>query len=117
MLTFYCLKIVRAYPDYKRPYANASVYHFMSIQEAELKRKEEKRIYYQQFLHWLENPEEIDMDKIDDECYDLCYADSYMDQEPFEAVLYEITFQNSTTPGDRIKSREIPFPKTPHLDA
>ena len=111
MDTFYCLKIVRAFPDYKRPYANASVYHFLTIQEAETKRLSEKKLYYQNFIHWLDNPESINVDALDDECYDLCYADSYMDQAPFEATLYEIIFDNHT-----LFTKEIPFPRTNLLD-
>lgn len=110
MITIYCVKIVRAFPDYMRPYANASVYHFLSIKEANEKRREEKRKYFYRFIGWLDNYETIDIDDIDDEASDLCYSDSYMDQEPFEATLYEIVIDH------KITTKEIPFPHDNKLD-
>ena len=42
----YCAIIIRACPDYKRPYANTSVKHFISKEEAETYVKNSKLEYF-----------------------------------------------------------------------
>ena len=108
----YCLKIDKAYPDYKRPYASSSVYHFATIEDANEKRKIEKRNYYEGFLQHLREccddvPKDIDNIDEDRAQTDYIYYDSYMDMEPFSAILYEITSEDNV-----ITSKRINFPKT-----
>lgn len=110
MSQIYCLTIVKAYPDYKRPYASTCVYHFSTIHDANEKRRQEKAKYYEDFIEYLkdtENKEVKDIDELDeDEAQtDWIYADSYMDMEPFSATLHEIIIEN-----DLIQSRRINFP-------
>ena len=106
----YCLTITKAYPDYKRPYVSVSTYHFLTKEDANEKRREEKRIYYQDFLDFLKmhgDPVPKDVDNIDedDAQTEYIYSDSYMDMEPFSATLYEITFEE-----DLVRSKRINFP-------
>lgn len=127
--TFYCVEIVCASPDYKRPYAYANVYHYLTIAEANEKRREEKREYYKRFLDSLdseyydtnsaylkddvkekmeetEQTKEYDVDDFDEgKMQDLIYQESYMEQEPFSATLYQIDVKDNT-----ITSKIIPFP-------
>ena len=99
----YSLVIVKAHPDYKRPYSTTDVYYFLNPGDANEKRREEKRSYYQDFLKYLE---EEDIDKIDeDDLQSEIYADSYMDMEPFSAQLYEINIENDT-----IVTKKLRFP-------
>jgi hypothetical protein len=105
----YCLEVQRAYPDYKRPYASVNVYHFKTIDEADNKRREEKKRYYESFCEFLEETGEdvpTDVDKIDeDEAQNYFYSESYMDMAPFSATLYEIQFDDDT-----VTSKRISFP-------
>ena len=105
----YCLEIVRAYPDYKRPYVSVNVYHFKSIDEADNKRREEKRKYYESFCQFLEETGEDvpkDVDNIDeDEAQSYIYSDNYMDMAPFSATLYLIEMED-----DIVTSKRVAFP-------
>ena len=112
MNTLYCLEIVKAYPDYKRPYATSSVYHYSTIEDANEKRRTEKRLYYDSFLQFLREccepvPKDIDNIDEDEAQTNYIYSDYYMEMEPFLATLYEITIEN-----DLVKSKRINFPKT-----
>jgi len=106
----YCLEIVRARPDYKRPYVSVSTYHFKSLEEADNKRRQEKRDYYESFCSFLEeNGDDVpkDVDEIDeDEAQNYIYSDSYMDMAPFSATLYLIEMDE-----DSITSKRISFPR------
>lgn len=106
-MNLYCLEIVRAYPDYKRPYASVDVYHFLTIKEANEKRREEKQKYYHDFIDSLEESERIkDIDKINEEkAEEYIYYDSCMEMQPFSATLYEIHIETGT-----ITSEVISFP-------
>lgn len=106
----YCLEITKAYPDYKRPYASVSTYHFLTKEDANEKRRQEKRNYYEGFLQFLrdfDSPVPKDIDNIDEDVAqtDYIYSDTYMDMEPFCANLYEITIED-----DLITSKRINFP-------
>lgn len=105
----YCVEIVRAYPDYKRPYVSVTVHHFKTLNEADEKRREEKRKYYENFCEFLEeNGEDVpkDVDQIDeDEAQNYLYSDSYMDMAPFSCTLYLIEMDD-----DSITSKRISFP-------
>lgn len=105
----YCLEIVKAYPDYKRPYVSVDVCHYKNIDAADNKRREEKRKYYESFCQFLEETGENvpkDVDKIDeDEAQDYIYNDSYMDMIPFSATLYLIEMED-----DLVTSKRISFP-------
>ena len=115
-MKLYCLKIERACPDYKRPYCSVSVHHYLTIEEADEKRRREKQKYYKDFLTYLDEcGEEVpkDVDEIDeDEAQDYFYRDSYMDMMPFDCILYVIEIQD-----DSITSKTIPFPKSEKLDS
>jgi len=111
-MNLYCLTVVRAYPDYKRPYSSTSVYHFATIEDANEKRRKEKRKYYENFLEFLREccqpvPKDIDNIDEDEAQTDFVYIDTYMDMEPFSAILYEIVMEE-----DFITSKRIEFPKT-----
>ena len=110
----YCLQIERARPG-KRPYASMSVYHFKTIEEADEKRRNEKREYYEGFLQHLEEEGEDvpkDIDLLDeDEAQSYIYYDSYMDMLPFSATLYVIEIED-----DSISSKRIPFPVSAKLE-
>ena len=108
----FCLHIVKAHPDYKRPYASAQVFHFATKEDANEKRREEKRKYYKSFLEYLESVEELipqDIDNLDEDVAqtDFIYVDSYMDMQPFTSTLYEIDMEE-----DFITSKRVEFPKT-----
>lgn len=115
MSTVYCLEILRASPDYKRPSASSSVFFFPNPYDANEKRRKEKRDYYQGFMSYLkESGEKVpkDVDNLDeDEAQDYIYHDSYMDMIPFESTLYEVTIE-----GDRVTSKRIPFPQCEKLE-
>ncbi len=106
----YCLQIERAMPSYKRPSASSSIFHFKTIEEADEKRRAEKKEYYEGFLqHLEENGEDVpdDIDLLDeDEAQTYIYYDSYMDMLPFSATLYLIEVED-----DSLSSKRIPFPK------
>lgn len=105
-MDLYCLEIVRAFPDYKRPYASVDVYHFLTIKEANEKRREEKRQYYLNFIESLEEGEIKDIDNVNEEkAEEYIYSDSYMQMEPFSATLYLVHIETGT-----ITSEIIPFP-------
>lgn len=102
----YSLVIVKAHPDYKRPYSTTDVYYFLNREDANEKRREEKRSYYQDFLKYLEEDDQKDIDQIDeDDLQSEIYADAYMDMEPFSAQLYEINIENDT-----IVTKKLRFP-------
>lgn len=108
MSKLYCVKVVLAYPDYKRPYASSHIQHFDDIEKANEYRRKEKREYYESFQEYLRESDEPvpkDIDNLDeDKAYEYIYSDSYMDMLPFEATLYEVSF------GNFISSKMIPFP-------
>jgi Lon protease-like protein len=108
MSKLYCVKIVTAFPDYKRPYASCYIEHFNDIESANEFRRKEKREYYesfQQYLRKFSEPVPKDIDNLDEEkAQDYIYSDTYMDMSPFEATLYEISF------GNYISSKMIDFP-------
>ena len=105
----YCLQIEEAKPDYKRPYSNHLVFHCKTVEEANERRREEKKEYYTDYLNYLEeNGEEVpkDVDDIDeDEVQDYIYKNSFMDMAPFSATLYEIKIED-----DAIIKTRLPFP-------
>ena len=105
----YCLQIEEAKPDYKRPYSNHLLFHCKTVEEANERRREEKKEYYAEYLNYLEeNGEDVpkDVDDIDeDESRDYFYRDSYMDMAPFSATLYEIKIED-----DAIIKTRLPFP-------
>ena len=105
----YCLQIEEAKPDCKRPYSNHLIFHCKTVEEANERRREEKKEYYAEYLNYLEeNGEEVpkDVDEIDeDESRDYFYRDSYMDMAPFSATLYEIKIED-----DAIIKTRLPFP-------
>lgn len=108
-MNLYCLEIVCAHPDYKRPYASVEVFHFLSSEEANEKRKQKKLEYYSDFVDMLEADGTVikDIDDVDDRSEQdaYFYQDSYMDMEPFAATLYEIHIEDGN-----ITSKSIPFP-------
>lgn len=120
-MNLYCVEIVCAYPDYKRPYVSTRVYHFLTIEEANEKRREKKRKYYSDFLSALKGVEENedetnnspkDIDEVDEEqLSQFIYVDAYMDMEPFEATLYQISIDNGN-----ITSEVIPFPPSESIE-
>ena len=105
----YCLHIEEARPDYKRPSASMAVYHCKTIEEANERRREEKKQYYAEYLNYLEeNGEDVpkDIDDVDeDAAQDYFYRDSFMDMAPFSATLYEIKIED-----DAIIKTRLPFP-------
>ena len=110
-MMLYCLEIIRAYPDVSYPCASVSVHHFKTIAEADDRRREEKRKYYNEFEQFL-NDETIDVDKYDEYgAKDFIYKECSMAMEPFTSNLYEIEIEE-----DRILSRRISFPKTDRLE-
>ena len=115
-MNLYCLEIVKAYPDYKRPYVSTNLYHFKDPYSANEKRREEKLNYYQNFIEYLEETEDKKIEDIDDldedeAQTDYIYSDSYMDMSPFTATLYEIYIND-----DIIKSKRISFPVTNKIE-
>ena len=109
-MKLFCLEIVKAFPDYKRPYTITNVYHYLDINVANDKRREEKSEYYKNFIENLEIKDIDDLDE-DEAQTDFIYYDSYMDMEPFSATLYEIEMDE-----DYIKSKRIPFPVTNKIE-
>lgn len=105
----YCLEVVQAHPDWKRPYASAQTFHFVTKEEANEKRRELKQKYYDNFLQYLEEAAEDvpdDIDKIDeDEAQSYIYFESYMDMAPFTATVYEIKHED-----DHVTSKRVSFP-------
>ena len=105
----YCLQIEKSFPDYKRPYATHIVQHCMTVEEANERRREEKKEYYEGYLDYLKEsgedvPEDID-DLDEDESQDYIFRESYMDMPPFTATLYEIKIEE-----DGIIKTRCPFP-------
>jgi hypothetical protein len=109
-MKIFCLQIVKAFPDYKRPRSSTNIYHFTDEFSANEKRRQEKAKYYQDFIDYLKQDEDTiikDIDDLDeDEAQtDWVYKDSYMDMEPFSATLYEIEIIDEC-----IKTKRINFP-------
>ncbi len=105
----YGVHIVTAHPDHKRPYANAYVEYFKSIEECNEYRRKEKIKYYKGFQEYLREegldvPKDID-NLDEDKADDYIFSDSYMDMPPFDATLYEITLNEN-----EVKSKIIEFP-------
>jgi hypothetical protein len=111
----YCLEILRAYPDRKRPSASSSVFFFPNPYDANEKRRQEKRKYYEDFMtHLKEIADRVpkDIDNIDeDEAQDYFYMENYMDMQPFSATLYEVTLEDTS-----VTSKRIPFPKCEKIE-
>lgn len=110
MSKIYCLEIIKAFPDPKRPYSSTNIYHFTDKFSANEKRRQEKTKYYEDFIDYLKKDEDMiikDIDDLDeDEAQtDWVYCFSYMDMPPFSATLYEIEMID-----DYIKSKRIKFP-------
>lgn len=105
----YCLQIEEAHPDRKRPYTTTQSFHCMTLKEANERRREEKKRYYEGYLDYLKEsgekvPEDID-DIDEDEAQSFFYRESYMDMAPFTATLYEIKIED-----DGIIKTRCPFP-------
>ena len=85
----YCLKVITACPDYKRPYASVTVKHFSTKEAAEVALFELKKEYMDDWgLEW--SVEVFDKKLKSGELSNEVYSDSYMDMEPFE---YEISLK------------------------
>lgn len=82
----FCLKVIIAYPDYKRPYAEVIVEHFESNEKAEIRLNEIKLKYNNDF--GIENMNLFEMSEEDLSRY--IYEDSYMDQIPFDFEIFEV---------------------------
>lgn len=103
----YCLKIVIAWPDYKRPSAKCIIHHFKTKTEA-LKKLDECITKYisDRDLYdtedFLDNPEDnydpeklISVEKFkklisNGKLHDIIYKNFYMNQEPFEWSIFKV---------------------------
>jgi hypothetical protein len=102
----YCVKITKSYPNYKSSY-DCQIEYFSNIEEANEYRKKEKRNYYEPFLKKTgisipKNIDELDEDMV----YPYIYSKHSMINSPFEATLYEVSFDIP------ISSKIIDLPKS-----
>jgi len=102
-LGIYSVLITRAYPDYKRPYASATLCHFDSYEAATEFAMRQRMIYYNDYgvLDAFNNesdtqltvdddarpPTDDQLMRLEELAYDIVYFDSYMDMSPFDAVV------------------------------
>jgi hypothetical protein len=90
----YCLKVVIAHPDYKRPYAEVIVEHFGTEAEAKGRLSELKNEYIDAFEvevgDRLATEEELDAMARDGRLAEYIYGDAYMSQEPMEWEIFEV---------------------------
>lgn len=80
----WCLVIQIAYPDYKRPSLDVKVYHYAKREDAEKRLKIEDDAYIANYG--------ITRETFDDPVAlaDYVYADSYMENNPFDAHLFKV---------------------------
>ena len=102
----YCLKVVIARPDHKRPDAKVIVKHYGTRNEAEEGLKEIKQEYIGDF-----DDEDLTVEKLDEmmekgELDDYVYVDCFMDIPAFEAEIFEVKPEGTVKKGDNKSERE-----------
>jgi hypothetical protein len=97
----FCLKVVIAHPDWKRPCVDIIVEHYKNKEDAEKRLNKIKLQYIEDFnlttdiLNSSDNQNLIsieDLDKIIENglLSDYIYQDSYMSHVPFECEIYQV---------------------------
>lgn len=94
----WCLTVVTAQPDYKRPYSETSVFHFETEEDARKRARKAKIDYY---IDWgmLEDEEDAEnitdtrLEELEDKSYDHVYGDSYMDMSPVDTTVCKVKIQ------------------------
>ena len=81
----WCLEVLIARPDFKRPSAELKVLHFNSKEKADAKLAELKKEYMDDFDA---EDEVVDIDS--EEHYDRVFLESYMDLQPFYCKVYKV---------------------------
>lgn len=89
----YCLTVIIAHPDYKRPSTQVVVEHFKDEESANSRLNEIKLRYIENFIE----DDNITIEEFDrlvesGKLCDIIYVDSYMHQPPFESRITKIQF-------------------------
>jgi hypothetical protein len=90
----WCVTVIEACPDYKRPCSNTTVMHFRNEADAQSFARE---IWIQKFIQYeLIDADDVDtitdemIEKLDEQLCDIIYCDSYMDMPPIEVRVSKI---------------------------
>lgn len=83
----WCLKIVIAEPDYKRPSARVIVEHYKTKEEAEVALAEHE----EDFIKGNDTDRATFEDC--DALFECVYGNSYMDMRPFDSSIFEVEFK------------------------
>ena len=99
----YCVSIVYAYPNYKRPWADHGVWHYKTLEEAEAKERKEKAKFYKKINYELSKDGEnyvrcdeddgvvINEEQLHEKYFRLHAA--YMDMLPFDSSIETIEIE------------------------
>lgn len=87
----YCLKVIIARPDYKRPSVRVIVEHFSTEVSAQARLNEIKEEYIGDYF----DEDSLTIDEFDTMLKDgsveeRVYADAYMDMPPFDAKIFRV---------------------------